>query len=98
MQKRINGVRGRDAGGVGVAEVDGDAEGDGGDEETGVCQYGFGDCSLGSVDGESKHDDDASRASGDGEGEGIEGFVVELLALVRRDGGKGGGGRFLRVG
>jgi len=62
-----------------------------------VCQYGFCDCSLGSVDGESKHDDDASRAGGDGESEGIEGFVLELLYLVRRDGGKGGGGSLLRV-
>ncbi len=71
-----------EARGVGVAEVTEQAEGDDGEEDSGVAEaigeYGvaFG------VGAEGERDDQGSGARGDGEGKGVEGLRLERLGGV----------------
>ena len=62
--------------GVRVAEVDGEAEDEDGDEQAGVGDEVFVDGALRGVSGEREHDDDGSGAGGDGKGERIENFLA----------------------
>ena len=83
-----------DFGGVGVAEIDADAEGDDGEEDAEVPGDVVGDAADGSVCAESERDDDASRAGRDGEGERVKDFLFERAVGVVGDfffGAVGGG-------
>ena len=89
---------GRDAfgdfGGVGVAEIDADAEGDDGEEDAEVSRDVVGDATDGGVGAESEGDDDASGPGCDGEGKRIEDFLFEGAVGVVGDfffGAVGGG-------
>ena len=79
--------------GVGVAEVDAGAERSGGEEQADVSEYRVGDGVLMGVDAERKHHDNATRAGGDREGEGIESLFLEAADLGVGDGGSGRVGR-----
>ena len=65
------------SGSVAIANVDGQAQGDDREKNSNVRKQTLEKIALhGSVRGESEHDDDACRADGDGEGEGVEDFFA----------------------
>ncbi len=62
---------------VGVAEVHQGAEDDDGDQDADVAEDVARQVAIGDLGGQGEHDDQCSRAGGDGKGEGIERLLFE---------------------
>ena len=74
----------RDAVRVRVAEVDGEAQDEDGDQQAGVGEQVVADRTLRGVRGEREHDDDAAGAGGDGKGEGVEDLLPQIADEIVR--------------
>src|ERR1035441_4178864 len=72
----------RDSVRVRIAEVDGEAERQDGEEQPGVGEQVVPDGPLRGVRREGEHDHDAAGAGGDGKGEGVEDLLAQVVGKV----------------